>query len=305
MRMGKYGHELDLILILTENHSYTAQQIADRLGITRRHLYNYFEYLRFSGFSLIKTGTTYRLDRSTAFFRKLHEQMGVSRDEALYLLRLLADADPSDHYAYALRQKLVRQYNLGDVRKPEVLSTINHNAAVLKQAISQRCMCTLRHYSSPHSHTVSDRIVEPFLFLNGGLDIRCHEISTHQNKTFKLARIGQVELIDVPWIAEKEHKEVFTDLFMFSGEQRLHVRMRMGQLSRNLLVEEYPAAEPLVQADGEGRWLFEADVASYLGIGRFVLGLFSDIEVLGDDAFLQYLRHQVEAMSHIAVTKDT
>ena len=34
--MDKYGRELDLILILTENASYTAQQIADRLGITRR-----------------------------------------------------------------------------------------------------------------------------------------------------------------------------------------------------------------------------------------------------------------------------
>ena len=45
MRMDKYGRELDLILILTENASYTAQQIADRLGITRRNLYYYFDYL--------------------------------------------------------------------------------------------------------------------------------------------------------------------------------------------------------------------------------------------------------------------
>lgn len=41
MRMTKYGRELDLILLLTENTSYTAQQLADRLGITRRNLYYY------------------------------------------------------------------------------------------------------------------------------------------------------------------------------------------------------------------------------------------------------------------------
>lgn len=52
MRMDKYGRELDLILILTENNSYTAQQIADRLGITRRNLYYYFDYLRDCGFNL-------------------------------------------------------------------------------------------------------------------------------------------------------------------------------------------------------------------------------------------------------------
>ncbi|WP_337559335.1 HTH domain-containing protein, partial [Prevotella sp.] len=48
--MQKYGRELDLLLLLSDNGSYTAQQIADRLGITRRHLYNYFEYLRDCGF---------------------------------------------------------------------------------------------------------------------------------------------------------------------------------------------------------------------------------------------------------------
>ena len=297
MRMGKYGKELDLILLLTENRNYTAQEIADRLGITRRHLYNYFEYLRFSGFTLLKAGAAYRLDRSAPFFRKLHECMAISRDEAVYLLQLLADTSRSDHYAQAIRQKLVRQYGLADVRSPEVLSAISSNAAALKQAMGQRCMCTLHNYSSPHSHTVSDRIVEPFLFLNGGLDIRCHEISTHTNKTFKLARIGSVELLDVPWIAEKEHKDVFTDIFMFSGEQRLHVALRMGQLARNVLVEEYPAAEACIARCDDSHWTFEADMASYLGIGRFVLGLFRDIEVLGDDRFRAYIRQEVDEMT--------
>lgn len=299
MRNGKYGKELELILLLTDNKNYTAQEMADRLGITRRNLYNYFEYLRFCGFTLLKHGFSYRLDRSTSFFRKLHENMAISRDEAVYILSQLQDADVHDHYAQSIRQKLVRQYNVADVRQPEVLSQINHNAAVLKEAMGRRCMCTLQAYSSPHSHTVSDRIVEPFLFLNGGLDIRCHEISSHTNKTFKLARISNVQLMDVPWIAEKEHKQVFTDIFMFSSEQRLHVSMRMGQLARNLLIEEYPAAESYVSAVPAATtpcWHFEADMASYLGIGRFVLGLYRDIEVLGDEAFVSYIRGEIAAM---------
>ena len=66
MRMDKYGRELDLILILTENNSYTAQQIADRLGITRRNLYYYFDYLRDCGFNLQKTGTTHEATSRTS-----------------------------------------------------------------------------------------------------------------------------------------------------------------------------------------------------------------------------------------------
>ena len=45
MRNGKYGNELKLILLLTENKNYTAQELADKLNITRRNLYNYLEYL--------------------------------------------------------------------------------------------------------------------------------------------------------------------------------------------------------------------------------------------------------------------
>ena len=39
-------------------------------------------------------------------------------------------------------------------------------------------------YSSPHSHSVTNRVVEPFLLMNNNQDVRCHEIETRTNKTF-------------------------------------------------------------------------------------------------------------------------
>ena len=298
VRNGKYGNELELILLLTENKNYTAQDLADKLGITRRNLYNYLEYLRFSGFDLCKSGIYYRLERSSPFLRKLRDNMTMTSDEATYILHLLDDGDKKDFYAHSIRQKLMRQFNLGDVRTPDILSAINRHTSTLREAVSRKCMCVLHDYSSPHSQTVSDRIVEPFLFMNDGLDIRCHEIRSHTNKTFKLARIGRVELLDVKWIAEKQHKQVFTDLFMFSGEERHTVTLRLDQLSRNLLTEEFPSsADHITPCDGDPHhWLFSADVASFLGIGRFVMGLYRHISVVGDDQFLQYIRTEVEAM---------
>ena len=44
------------------------------------------------------------------------------------------------------------------------------------------------------------------------------------------ATLAMVELLDVEWIAEKEHKQVFTDLFMFSGEERHAVTLLLDQL---------------------------------------------------------------------------
>ena len=155
MRNGKYGNELKLILLLTENKNYTAQELADKLNITRRNLYNYLEYLRFSGFDVQKSGVYYRLGRSSAFFRKLTENMALSQDEATYILHMLNDSNKLDFYAHSIRQKLIRQFNLADVRTPEVLSAINRHTEVLKEAMNRKCMCMLR--KEPHQQDVQAR----------------------------------------------------------------------------------------------------------------------------------------------------
>ena len=46
MRNGKYGHELELILLLTDNHNYTAQDIADKLGMTTSAVSHQLRVLR-------------------------------------------------------------------------------------------------------------------------------------------------------------------------------------------------------------------------------------------------------------------
>lgn len=294
MRMDKYGRELDLILMLTENTSYTAQQIADRLGITRRNLYYYLEYLRDCGFILIKSGVSYRLDRSSPFFRRLHENIALSEDEAAYICRHLASNDTRDITAMMIRQKLSRSFNLADSINPELQRRVNTCMAKLKEAMAMKRMVVIHNYSSPHSQTIADRIVEPYLLMDNSCAVRCHEVRSHINKTFKLARMESVEIIDVPWAFEDSHKQLYTDMFMFSDEQRYRVRLRLGQLSHNLMLEEYPQSVPYISADGDTHWIFDGDVASFLGIGRFVMGLYDDIEVLGSDEFKAYIASKVE-----------
>lgn len=104
-----------------------------------------------------------------------------------------------------------------------------------------------------------------------------------------------VEMMDVEWMYEKEHKQVYTDVFMFSGEERRRVELRLGQLSHNLLVEEYPASEDCITDDG-GHWIFAADVVSFHAVGRFVLGLYDDIDILGSDEFKAYVNEKISRM---------
>lgn len=133
--------------------------------------------------------------------------------------------------------------------------------------------------------------------MNDERDVRCHEIRSHENKTFRLSRMESVEIIDVPWTFDDRHKQMYTDMFMFTGEQRYTVKMRMGLLSYNLMVEEYPQSAKCFTADGDTAWIFEGEVVSFLGIGRFVLGLYEDIKVIGCEEFKAYLAGKIKSMS--------
>lgn len=296
MRMNKYGRELELLVLLTDNANYTAQQLADKLGITRRSLYYYFEYLRECGFTLVKSGTAYRLDRNTPFFRRLHENMALNTREAEYIARLLDSAERKDMTAESIRTKLSRSYDIGLTADPLTHRRAARNVSALKDAIASKLVVKLCDYSSPHSASVADRIVEPFMLMNNSTEVRCHEIKTHQNKTFKVARMARVEILDVPWINEDRHRLPYTDVFMFSGDERHRVTLSLGQLSYNLLVEEYPASEQFI-TEQDGRRIFSADVVSLHGVGRFVMGLFDDIRILGGEEFMSYIEEKAAGMS--------
>ena len=296
MRHDKLGLQLDLLLLMTENHDYTAAQLCDRLGISLRNLYYYLDFFRDAGFRVIKSGTCYRLDRHSPFFRKLHERIDFTEQEAILLRRLTDGADETNPLVESIRRKLDKFYDLRILTDVKYQERISRCVSRLYEAIKYKRIVKLCGYSSPHSRSVTDRLVEPFLFMNDNMDVRCYETSTGMNKTFKVSRMADVQLVDMLWSHESQHRQVYTYAFMFSGEDTYPVSLVLGQLSANLLGEEVPRAATHLTPNGDGRQRLQLDVCSYVGIGRFVLGLYDDIEVLGDDGFRQYLRERIARM---------
>lgn len=293
MRHDKLGRELELIILLTRNADYTAQDLCEKLGVTRRNLYYYLDFLRYAGFEVIKHGYYYRLGRRSRFFTRLREGIDFTENEAVFIRRLLERADENNPLVPHLKAKLDRFYDFRITNDPHLQTRLAHNVEKLIDAIKFKSVVLLRNYSSPHSHTVTDRFVEPFELMNGNNDVRCYEILSGMNKTFKVARMGDVEPVDATWGNEAKHRRVFTDVFMFSGEEQFGIDLLLGQLSRNLFAEEYPQAADCLTPAADSRWHLHIDVCSYTGIGRFVLGLYDDIEVLGDAGFKAYLKAKI------------
>lgn len=291
-----YGRELDLVLLLTDGNFYTTVEMSERLGVTRRHLYNYFENLKNKGFKFERRGHQYAIDMSSSFFETMRRNSSLNYDEASYICRILQGQPGKNTMATSISNKLKRLYGLPDFDDDRTLKRINTNANKLQDAIAQKTTVRLNRYSSPHSGTVSDRIVEPFLMINDRQDVICYEITTNTCKTFKVARIASVDALNVKWTYEDRHQTPYSDVFGFTGDQRHNISLRLGLLSYNLLKEEYPATAPLIVADGTDHWRVDLICASMLGPARFVLGLYDDVKILGDNDFKQYVKQRIKDM---------
>ena len=240
MRHDKLEKEMNLMLLLTENHRYDVDTLCERAGISRRMLYYYLESFRDWGFKVEKNGRIYSLDRESPFFKHLFETINFTEEEALTMLSILNKVEDNNAIVERLRRKLDRFYDLNILANPQLREQAAHHVGVLYDAIKCHRLVKIEGYSSPHSKSCTDRVVEPFLMMNNNNDVRCYELSSKMNKTFKVSRMGNVVLLDLEWGNEAKHRQMFTDLFMFSGDERLPVRLKLDRLAYSLMIEEYP-----------------------------------------------------------------
>lgn len=297
MRHDKLERELNLLLLLTENHNYTVPEICDRLQISRRNFYYYLDFFRLAGFKVEHTKPYYRISKDSPFFRKIDEVVHFTEDEAITMRRILDKTGDQSIQVERLRRKLDRLYDLQILDNEEMQEQLAHNVSTLYEAIKRQVAVKLINYSSPHSNTTGDRIVEPFSLMNGNREVRCYELSSGINKTFKLSRMEDVELLDITWEHQDKHLKMFTDIFMFSGEKLWTVKLTMGRLAASVLVEEYPKAKKYIEKLDDTRWRLELPVCSFIGIGRFVMGLFEDIEVEECTEFKEFLKDKINKLN--------
>lgn len=296
MRHDHLKRELELLLLLTQNRQYTPDEICERLDISRRSLYYYLEFFRDAGFKVEKYKKYYYISRQSEFFRQLNDLVQFTDEEVILIRQLIEKSDATSVRIHALKKKLERFYDFKILEDEGMQQRVSRTLSRLIEAIKSRKVVRIVNYSSNNSRSVSDRIVEPFLFMNNNNDVRCYELASKTNKTFRLSRMESVEVLDTDWIHEDQHRRVYTDMFMFSGEEHYPVHIILGQMAHNLMLEEYPVSAPCMALREDGRWTFKTEVCSYLGIGRFVLGLYEDIEVVGDEGFKKYLAEKIERM---------
>ena len=290
MEQPKIERLLRLMKMMSGNTNFTVDELAERLGISYRSIYRYIDTFKESGFVVEKLhSNVYKLGKMPKSYVDLKRLIYFSEEEAYIINSLINSLDNTNALKTNLLKKLSAVYNSTSIAN----YTCNKESALsiesLGEAIKDRKKVVLKNYESGNSHKVSDRLVEPFEFTTNMIDVWCYDLEKKENKVFKISRIGEVRVLEEEWSEEEAHRKSITDCFRMSGFEQTPVKLEMGIMAKNLLLEEYPLAEKDLKKEGD-RWILETLVSDMAGVGRFVIGLAHDIKVIDSPELVEYIR---------------
>lgn len=300
MDQPKLERLLRVMMLLTSNSNKTIENIAQQLNISSRSVYRYIDTFREAGFVIKKNGDSVHLDKASPYFKEISELIHFTDEEAYILKSAIESIDENNIIKQNLKKKLYTVYNYKILAETIVNNQNSKNVANLVNAIESKKKVILRNYSSGNSSDIRDRYVEAFAFTTNYIQIWCYDPEFGDHKLFNVSRIGIVEVLDEPWDFESRHEMGFIDVFRFHSDSNYPVKLRLSLRAVNLLTEEYPLARQHLVNLAENEWLFEADVCSFDGVGRFVMGLLEeDVKVEGSQDFIDYLKNKVEKIQNI------
>lgn len=296
MDQPKIERVLRMMMLLTSNNRYTIEDLSEKLDSSPRTIYRYIDTFRDAGFLISKNGPYFRLDKKSRYFKDISQLIHFTEEEAYILNSAIESLHPTNAIKQNLKAKLASVYDYKMLAECVVKSENAKNVNSIIEAIGEKRQIILHDYTSAHSKNVSDRVVEPMTFTTNYIQVWAYEISSGKNKLFKLSRIGSVEILDKPWEFEKEHKVGLMDIFRINSFEQIPVKLKLGLRAASLLVEEYPLGEKYLSpiSGDASHFILDTWVCGYEGIGRFVLGLLDDIEIIEGEGLKQFLRERMQ-----------
>ncbi len=288
----KISRVLQMIARLRQPLGWTKEDLALTFEVSVRTIDRYINLLKELGFSVTQKGQRFRIDQpGKDSFR--HEDLIVfTLEEAKIIKDALLDHQPGGPLRNVLLDKLFAMTDIGqladtfsNLNQANVISTVN-------QAISEKKQVVLKAYDAA-DHQARDILVEPIRFNTYFRYLRAFDVQTKQNKLYKTERIAGAEITRVAWAYEEKHENPGIDAFGISGPNPIEVHLRLSKRAKHLLVEEFPDTAPFVKASG-AYWHYKGKVFGLEGVGRFVLGLPGEVDILFPPGFNEYAAQKIK-----------
>ena len=276
--------------MLASYSSFSVEDIAEKTNYSKSQIYRYIDFLSENDeFDIEKIiPSVYQLESTPKELSDLDNLVYFTEEEAYIVHDFICSLSDGNSLKAGLMKKLkmiMKSTNLSDFNyRKNCASTIS----LLRKAIGEEKKVLLKHYSSGNSNTIRNRKVEPFEMNGDCSEFWAYDLEDNRNKTFKVERIGKVVVLDESWTGKRHHHTSQSDCFHMSGDQWTHIILSLGTEAMNLIGEEYPSALEDITPKGK-RWILDTHVKDMKGVGRFVMGVHDDIEVLEGEPLKEYL----------------
>lgn len=287
---------LKMLLNLASSRNFTKNELCDRYRISQRTFYRDIKTLQNVGFAVEQQDGLYWIDKTASLFKELHELPYFSEEEAFIMQHAIHSINENNQLKTKLVQKLYSLYKFGKVAEVIVKKEQSENIHNLMEAIRQKKRVILHDYHSANSNTIQSRTVEPFDFTTNYIATWAFDCNDKVCKTFKNSRIGKVEVLDATFRHEDKHNSIPMDVFRISAQNQTTVKIKLSLRAAELLREEYPLSEKYISDLGNGIYHFEAPVSSFEGVGRFILGLCEEIQILYPEALKSFIKNKAKKM---------
>ncbi|MEO0788318.1 MAG: WYL domain-containing protein [Bacteroidota bacterium] len=280
--LQKFARLFELISLLSRPPYYTALELADKLAVSKKTIYNYLKLLDSVGF---QTDTNRDHRHFLHLERPIKDDEILSQEEAEYLQTVLWEQGDIDPIRNQLLLKFNKQFSLVPVIQNTTRFTTADHRKKLSQAMANSLRVHLRNYTDAKGE-VGDRYVEPIDFLEDFAYLYAHDVNKGEDRRYRLNRIGVVEISSEKM--QGDHSLVRPDAFGWTGREKYHLRLRLSPLAAQLLHEEYPLTRPYIIKHKDNTYL-DIEVCGFPPVARFVCGLGPkevQIEEVGDWAGL-------------------
>ena len=293
MDQPKIERMLRLMKMMSGNTNYTIDELAEKLGMSYRSVYRYIDTFKASGFVIEKLQkNVYKVGKMPRSHVDMSKLIYFSEEEAYLVNSMINGLHPTNQLKADLKKKLSAIYSCTSIANYVHSEDAINNIQELEVAVRDKKKVILKSYESANSHEVTDRFIEPFEFTTNCIDIWGYDLEKQECRVFKISRIKSVVVLDDSWSNEDKHQKSKTDCFRMSGYEQTPVKLELSLMAKNLLLEEYPLAQKDIK-EIDGKWILETMVSDMAGVGRFVIGLADEIEVIDSPALRDYIRQFV------------
>ena len=291
-----------LIALLQHKSGYTIEELAHHLDKDKRTVYRYFKLLE-----QLKYDVDCRDGRHFLVGAVDGPRRSFTKAELNLLNTRLVNLGDSNPLVASLRLKL--KLTSAQMPLPSELLTLNQSRFVeaLQEAIAHRVRVQIiRYNTTTETGEEGNRVVEPQSLTDNLSRLIALETKQGQPRTFTLSRMqGVTILYDEP--CQFPYIELTPDLFGMADVEKApqFIILQLTERAYQLLIHEFPAAYPFCETlpdkgrknaakAGQPVFLhqFRCEARGYEGIGRFVMGLPTEIKVVEPAEFRTFVREK-------------